>query len=128
MATERQIKANRSNAKQSTGPKTNAGKARSSRNARRHGLSRWSADDRAAETLSAAISAMLTGPLEELAVSDLAYSRLQLSRVYEVRRELLAALMACPEHKQMKALAGLARYEKAAHNRQRRVLARLRLK
>jgi hypothetical protein len=39
MATEKQIAANRANAKRSTGPKTAAGRARSSRNAYRHGLS-----------------------------------------------------------------------------------------
>src|SRR5262245_11337428 len=38
MATERQIAANRRNARNSTGPRTATGKARSSRNARRHGL------------------------------------------------------------------------------------------
>jgi hypothetical protein len=39
MATERQLRANRENAKQSTGPKTAGGRARSSRNALSHGLS-----------------------------------------------------------------------------------------
>jgi hypothetical protein len=39
MATEKQIAANRANAKRSTGPKTLAGKMWSSRNAYRHGLS-----------------------------------------------------------------------------------------
>ena len=38
MATKKQIKANRSNAQKSTGPKTEAGKAASSRNALCHGL------------------------------------------------------------------------------------------
>jgi hypothetical protein len=38
MATDKQIAANRLNAKNSTGPRTNAGKHRSRRNATRHGL------------------------------------------------------------------------------------------
>ena len=39
MATERQIAANRRNAQKSTGPRSDAGKNRASRNAYRHGLS-----------------------------------------------------------------------------------------
>ena len=39
MATKRQIEANRANARKSTGPQSAGGKARASRNARRHGLS-----------------------------------------------------------------------------------------
>jgi hypothetical protein len=44
MATERQIESNRRNAARSTGPKTEAGKARSRANATRHGLAGESAD------------------------------------------------------------------------------------
>ena len=40
MASEKQLKANRENAKLSTGPKTATGRLRSSRSALRHGLSR----------------------------------------------------------------------------------------
>lgn len=39
MATERQIAANRANARKSTGPRSSAGKRRSGKNAIRHGLS-----------------------------------------------------------------------------------------
>jgi len=38
MASERQIAANRRNAKKSTGPRSKAGREASRRNARRHGL------------------------------------------------------------------------------------------
>jgi hypothetical protein len=39
MSTSRQIEANRNNARSSTGPRTQRGRARASRNASRHGLS-----------------------------------------------------------------------------------------
>jgi hypothetical protein len=39
MTSERKLRANRKNAERSTGPRTAAGKARSARNARKHGLS-----------------------------------------------------------------------------------------
>ena len=39
MATEKQLEANKANAQRSTGPRTEAGKARSRLNSRRHGLS-----------------------------------------------------------------------------------------
>ena len=39
MTSQRKLEANRLNAKKSTGPKTRHGRARSSKNARRHGLS-----------------------------------------------------------------------------------------
>lgn len=47
MASERKTTANRLNAKRSTGPKTEAGKTRSSRNARQHGLSRLAFEENA---------------------------------------------------------------------------------
>jgi hypothetical protein len=39
MTTPRQVEANRTNARKSTGPRTNQGKTRAARGARRHGLS-----------------------------------------------------------------------------------------
>jgi hypothetical protein len=56
MASERQIAANRRNARKSTGPRSGAGKKRASRNAYRHGL-----------TLSIASSAAYAKQLEKLA-------------------------------------------------------------
>ena len=45
MTSERKIEANRRNAQSSTGPRSNDGKARASRNAFRHGLGALSASD-----------------------------------------------------------------------------------
>jgi hypothetical protein len=56
MTSERQIAANRRNARKSTGPRSGAGKKRASRNAYRHGL-----------TLSIASSAAYAKQLEKLA-------------------------------------------------------------
>jgi hypothetical protein len=56
MASERQIAANRRNARKSTGPRSGAGKKRASRNAYRHGL-----------TLSITSSAAFAKQLEKLA-------------------------------------------------------------
>jgi len=62
MATERQIAANRRNARNSTGPRTAAGKARSSRNARRHGLETpVAADPSAAKDIQRIASVIANG-------------------------------------------------------------------
>jgi hypothetical protein len=55
MTTQRQINANRRNAKRSTGPATEAGRARSSRNALKHGLTarEFTIDEREANALAA---------------------------------------------------------------------------
>ncbi len=127
MASKRQIEANRTNAKRSTGPKTIVGKARSSRNARRHGLSRWQPEDTAgSEAIANAIRAELGDPSGQPAAQALAQVRLRLSNIRDARRRLLEALMECPEHKQVKRLAGLECYEKAARAAQRRSLKCLR--
>src|SRR5438034_4280264 len=55
MASERQIAANRRNARKSTGPRSGAGRKRASRNAYRHGL-----------TLSVASSAAVAKQLDKL--------------------------------------------------------------
>ncbi len=127
MASNRQNKANRKNAKRSTGPKTTIGKARSSRNALRHGLARSKAkqDLERLETIASAIAAALGCPSLS-GPTDLAQAKLRLLHIRDVRQEMLAALLKCPSPKQMRRLIRLERYERAARAQQRRVLKTLR--
>jgi hypothetical protein len=64
MASQKQLEANRANAKQSTGPKTAQGKSRSSLNALKHGLSArdivvWDEDPLEFESFRAKVEADL---------------------------------------------------------------------
>ena len=60
------------------------------------------------------------------AAKDLARARHWLADIRQVRFRMLIDLMDCTEPHQMKQVAGLNRYEKAARARQRRGLKRLR--
>jgi hypothetical protein len=115
MASNRQIEANRGNAKRSTGPKTEAGKTRSSRNSLRHGLSRptKSSSDREIRSLAH------EGLTEEPA---LVYAKLELARIRSARSALLAAFLNDPHPALAKGLHGIDRYERKAFARQRRLL------
>jgi hypothetical protein len=94
MATERQIAANRANAKKSTGPKTAAGRLRSSRNAFRHGLSLPLRLDTATSKKADAIARLLTrdqADAEQLtAATEVAQAQLELLRIRAVRAKLMA--------------------------------------
>lgn len=129
VASERKISANRLNAKRSTGPKTDTGKARSSRNARQHGLSRVSLeDDVNFGKMADAITAGVVQQQNASSVLDLVRANLWLAHIRAARHEMLVALLDCASQKQMKRLAGLERYEKPARAAQRRVLRRGRTK
>jgi hypothetical protein len=75
VASERQIAANRRNARKSTGPRSSAGKSRSSSNAYRHGLS-----------VSVGASATLAPQLEKLArkIAGNAVDAITLERAREI--------------------------------------------
>ncbi|MCP3391771.1 hypothetical protein NLM27_23550 [Bradyrhizobium sp. CCGB12] len=125
MTSERKIEANRRNAKQSTGPKTGDGKARSSRNARQHGLSRLKLEDDVSSSASlGAITAGFALQLSPVDTDDLVRAQLWLARIRQARHDMLAALSECPNPKLAKRLVGLARYERPARAAQRRVLKR----
>lgn len=119
MATERQIAANRANARRSTGPKTAAGKLRSSRNAFRHGLSGVLPLDLDTSTKVDAITRVLAG--EEAGVTqatpaaEFAKAQVELLRI----RTLRAAMLATIDNdfgnlRQLRHVAALDRYARYA--------------
>jgi hypothetical protein len=125
MASEKQLKANRENAKRSTGPNTAAGRLKSSRNALRHGLSRSVAADPAALIKARQIAELLVpdgaNDMQLLAAVEVAHAQAQVLRVAAVRSKLLANLdVAATNLKQLRRLAALDRYERQALTRRRR--------
>ena len=115
MASNRQIEANRGNAKRSTGPKTEAGKIRSSRNSLCHGLSRPMESGSDCEIRAMAHEGLTEEP-------DFVYAKLELARIRSARSALLAAFLNDPRPALAKSLHGIDRYERKAFARQRRLL------
>jgi hypothetical protein len=126
MASEKQLRANRENAKRSTGPKTPAGRLRSSQNALRHGLSRPLASDPAASMKAHQMAELLVaeaGDMQVMAAVEMALAQAQLLRVAAVRSTLLASLELANldfAGATLKQLAALERYERQSLNQRRR--------
>ena len=130
MATERQIAANRANAKRSTGPRTLAGKLKSSRNAYRHGLSL----PRRLDTVKSAqtqviVRALIHGDESEeklRAAAEFAAAHLELLWIRSVRADAMAKIdLARTDIEELHRLAALDRYERYAHTRRRRSAAKI---
>ena len=86
MATDRQIAANRRNARKSTGPRSATGKQRSRRNAYRHGLSAGICfGEKEIEKLAKEVAVVDAGP-EELSVAR-QYARAEL-QLCQIRRTI----------------------------------------
>jgi hypothetical protein len=122
MATEKQIAANRANAKRSTGPKTASGKVRSSRNAFRHGLSRPLPDEALTmATIDATVGALFDNSECKEEAPAFARAQLELQRIREVRYSLWAALTRESfEPRELRRLMALDRYERVAQTKARR--------
>jgi hypothetical protein len=123
LATERQIQANRRNAQSSTGPKSLAGKLKSSRNAYRHGLSGPVKLDSVALAKVDAIAHALAGndASEDRLTSaaDFARAQFQLLIIRSTRTEIMARFD--PQNLQeLRRLAALDRYERGVLTKRRR--------
>ena len=125
MATDKQITANRANAKRSTGPKTTAGKLKSSRNAYRHGLSCSLRLDQLTSARAAAMAQALIGedPNEEKlgSAGEFAAAQLELQQIRSLRADLMAKVdLHQPDLREIQRLVALDRYERYAHTKRRR--------
>jgi hypothetical protein len=125
MATEKQIAANRANARRSTGPRTALGKLTSSRNALRHGLSIPPQSDHAGlEEIHALVQALVEGDPSEMklvAANNVALAQLELARIRTTRAALFADINGGRDDAQsLKRLAALDRYERIAYAKRRK--------
>jgi len=100
LTTIRERRANRADAKASTGPKTKAGKARSATNALRHGLaiSVWS--EPALAPQAEAIALRIVGPNAEAKALGwarrIAEAQVDLNRMRLLRRQAIARMLSEP--------------------------------
>ncbi len=100
MTTDRQQRANRANAKSSTGPKSAPGKARSAQNALRHGLNVSVLSDPGLTPQVEAIAREIAGPdADGCAMEDarrIAEAQIDLIRVRNARGRLIRELLSNP--------------------------------
>jgi hypothetical protein len=130
MATERQIAANRANAKRSTGPKTSSGRYVSSRNAVRHGLSSAKQPQPSVpidiDDLAEALARPGAEDAELVNARQIARAHLDLQRVRAVRVGLLASFDAqIWNTEDLRRLLALDRYERIACGSRRLAVKRL---
>jgi hypothetical protein len=127
MTSEKQIAANRANAKKSTGPRTAAGKLKSSRNAFRHGLSGPLPPDPITLAKIDSIAGLLgreqTSEDGPESATDFARAQVELLRIRSIRSEQMAKLDLNDgtggNMPGLKRLAALDRYERYALTKRR---------
>jgi hypothetical protein len=124
MATAKQVAANRANAARSTGPRTPAGRAKSSRNAFRHGLSLSLPRDLTTATeidrLARAFAGNNPSAQQLMAASEFATVHCELTRIRALRFAATPALSATLDPRRLHWVLGFDRYEQAALSRRKR--------
>jgi hypothetical protein len=113
LTSEKQRRANQTNARASSGPKTKAGKARSAQNALRHGLSIPVCKEPSLSSQAEEIARKLAGPDPDDTLLDRARAvseaQVDLNRVRARRNALVSRLLADPEYQPLSAYKGQVR-------------------
>lgn len=131
MATDRQIAANRANAKKSTGPRTQAGRARSGQNARRHGLAAIPFDLRSSPEHEKLAHALAGDPANEGRIDaawEVVHAQKKLLRIAELRLRAFAEFegsTGSSTYTPVRRAAALDRYERYAYARLFRYILQL---
>jgi hypothetical protein len=133
MASSRQIAANRSNARKSTGPRSKAGREASRRNALRHGLAVPIGTAPEFRHDVEKLAKLLSSDRQDTSAREAAEAELDLLRIRKIRAGLFEAFYCAPGG--IAELSGLAelnnslgkleRYERRAFSRRKRALLSL---
>ena len=103
MTGDRRMRANRMNAKSSTGPKTAAGKSRSAQNALRHGLNLSVSADPALARGVETMANKIAGPRANAEALErarwIAEAQVDLNRVRAHRRSVIVRILADPDYR-----------------------------
>jgi hypothetical protein len=120
LTTERKIKANRANARASTGPRTHQGRARAARNALRHALSLPVYSDpvlsEEVETLAREIAGPDANEETKKLARQVAEAQIDLRRVRYARHQLLSRALSDPLYESQAKWARFRRLRDAAPN------------
>lgn len=102
MTSDRKIKANRANARASTGPRTRHGRARSAKNAFRHGLSLPVRSDRGLDEEVQALACEIAGPYAsthiQILTDRVAEAQVDVRRVRDLRHQFLSDKLSDPHY------------------------------